>query len=99
MVVLLCPVYNLGGFLGNVDLFGVHFVLGEVFHINRAEVAQPYMKGDFGEINSLYLHTLEQLLAEVQACSRSSYCSLMLGVNSLIAFPVFGDNLPSYKLG
>ena len=63
-------VHNPYGFLVHNHLLGVCLVLGEVFHINVAEVTQAGMQGDVGKVNTLDFHTLHQLAAEVQAGGR-----------------------------
>jgi|GEM_PF-6217169 len=58
--------------------FGVHFVLGKVFHFNVVKVAQAAMQGDVSSVNAFYLHHLHKMFGEVEVCSRCSNRPFML---------------------
>ena len=81
-------VHNPYGFLVHNHLLGVCLVLGEVFHINVAEVTQAGMQGDVGKVNTLDFHTLHQLAAEVQAGGRRRNSSFVACKNRLETFGI-----------
>ncbi len=63
-------------------------MLGEVFHINVAEIAQTGVQGDIGKVDSLDFHTLHQLAAEVKAGGRRRHGSLVARKDGLETFGV-----------
>ena len=67
----------------NEHLLATHLVLGQVFHLDSIKVSKTAVQGDKGKVNTLNLHALHQLTAEVQTCGRSCNSTLVLGVDSL----------------
>ena len=69
-------------------------MLGEVFHINVAEVAQSDMQCDFSKSDTLKLEAFHDLAAEMQAGSGSGNCPFIFGKNGLVALIVFMGDRP-----
>ena len=87
-VQILGTVYNLYGFFRNNHLLGIRLMLGKVLYIDVAEVAQTGMQCNIGKVNSLNLHALHQLAAEMQACRRSRYSTFVAGKDRLETFRI-----------
>ena len=79
----LCLIDNLCSLALHKHLLRVGLVLGEVLNVNIAEVSLAKVHGDVGCIHSLDLHPLHQLTAKVQACSRGSHSTFVLGKDGL----------------
>ena len=58
-------------------------MLGKVFNLNVVEVAQATVQSDVSKVKATYLHTFQQLAAEVQACGRSRYSAFVLCKDAL----------------
>ena len=68
-------------------------MLGEVFHVDFAVVAQSGVHSEESGINALDFHALHQLAAKVETGSRSHHSTLILGKDALVAVGVFGSRL------
>ena len=64
-------------------------MLGQIFHVDVAEVAQSGVHGNEGEINTFDFHTFHKLTAEVETGCRHGNGSFIFGVDSLETFFVF----------
>ena len=73
-------------------MFGIHFVFGQVFHIDFAETSQADMQSDVSSIHTFNFHTLHQFAAEVQIGRRSHHCAFVAGKNGLEIFGIFFAN-------
>ena len=76
-------------FLFDGHFLRIHLVLGEVFHVGLAEVAQSAVKGDEGAAYVVYLHALQHFAAEVEPRGGRGDGPFVLGKVALEALQVF----------
>src|SRR5947209_10083909 len=72
------------------ETLAVYLVLFNVFHAHRLEGAQAHMQGDFRDIDAVLADAGENFRSEMQAGSRGGHTVLLLRIDSLIAFAIFG---------
>src|SRR5690349_7725603 len=89
MVCFLCLIYDLAAFLINFIIFGIHLMLAEVFDLYRAKCTKTGMQCKLCKADTFYFATLDQLFAEVKACSWCSHCAFILGIYGLVALFIF----------
>ena len=90
MAACLCAVHNLTAFGIDKHLFAVHLVLGEVFDVRLAEVAQTAVEGDIGTFDTFDLHALHHRFAEMQSGRGCRHRTFILGKDALEALQIFG---------
>ena len=88
-----------GRLLGNNQALGVHPVLGKVFHIYGAELADAHVHGNEGFLDVLQDHAVEQFPAEVQAGGGSAHGTLVRRKDGLIVLRIFRGNLLLHPFG
>ena len=99
MTILLGLIDCLSRFGRYDDLLRVHLVLGQVLNIDGAEVTQTHVQRNLGRVDTLDLHTLQQVLREVSTRRGSSYGTLVLSEDGLVALGVNLLDLLAYPAG
>ena len=82
--VILCRIHDVHDISVHDHLLRIHLMLGQIFHIDFAEVAQTGMQCQESELAILDLQTLHQLTAEMKTCSGSHNCTFFRRKNILI---------------
>ena len=80
---------DLAGHVFYTIIFGIHFMLAQVFDLYGSECAQPGMEGDFGKTDTFYLKSFDQFFTEMQASGWSGNGTFMFCIYGLISFLVF----------
>ena len=83
--VLLCLIDNIRRLLGHDVELGMHVMILNGIHLDRAEGAETDMQGDMGDSNAHRLYFRQEFFGKMQACGGCSRRALMLGINRLIA--------------
>ena len=90
IVAIVSPVDQLAAALVDVHLFRIGFVLGEVLHLDVAEVAHAGVKRQFGKFATEQFDAFHQDFAEVHSGSGGRNSAFHLGVDGLEVVGVFG---------
>src|SRR5690348_9804115 len=89
MAIFLSPVHDLAGSIFDAIVFGIHFMLAQVFYLDRSESSQTSMEGNFRKPYTFYLQAFDELAAEVQTGSGSRYSTFMFRIYRLVTLFIF----------
>ena len=83
----------LAGLRGDDKPFGVHPMLGQILHIDPAELADAHVFCDERLVDVLENHSVEQLAAEMRTRGRDGDSPFMLREDGLVILVVLRGNL------
>src|SRR5690606_34342488 len=93
------PVHQFYRLFIDDEVFGIHFVLRQIFDINRPESTQANVERYKRHVYPLDLEALKQLTGKVHSGRRRRNGALVFGINRLKSFLVFGFYFPLNVFG